>query len=134
MASLTAIQGVSREQISPVQLEQARVKKFKTNPRKDLFLSSHRRPDPSPAEQLDPIPCDAWVLFASSLCCLMDLFFSLHLPKSPGLVLNNHSFYVHRIYDRPVYLSTLTLMKNEADYLLEWIDYRLLVGIERFFW
>jgi hypothetical protein len=33
----------------------------------------------------------------------------------------------------PVYLSTLTLMKNEGDYLLEWLEYHLLVGVERFF-
>jgi hypothetical protein len=63
----------------------------------------------------------------------MALYSFFYLPKVPGLVLNKYSFYVHRTYHHPVYLSTLTLMKNEADYLLEWIEYHLLVGIERFF-
>jgi hypothetical protein len=32
----------------------------------------------------------------------------------------------------PVYLSIMAIFKNEAEYLAEWIEYHLLVGVERF--
>jgi hypothetical protein len=32
----------------------------------------------------------------------------------------------------PVYLSIMAIFRNEADYLQEWIEYHLLVGVERF--
>jgi hypothetical protein len=35
--------------------------------------------------------------------------------------------------DYPYYLTALTIFKNESDYLAEWIEYHLLVGVEKFF-
>jgi hypothetical protein len=61
------------------------------------------------------------------------LFAELFLQTLPELLGNKCTVRIHRRFPHPIYLSTLTLMKNEADYLLEWIEYHLLVGVDRFF-
>ena len=35
--------------------------------------------------------------------------------------------------DFPYYLSAVTMVKNETDYIAEWIEYHLLVGVQKFY-
>jgi glycosyltransferase involved in cell wall biosynthesis len=89
--------------------------------------------DPSLCQYLELTVHEILDLIPITPFCLLSLFMPLFLSKLITCPETKHDFLLHRIHHHPVYLSTLTLMKNEADYLLEWIEYHLLVGVERFF-
>jgi hypothetical protein len=72
-------------------------------------------------------------LFPVVFFCLFSLLITQFLPRVFEPPRNRANFQIHWRCRHPVYLSTLTLIKNEADYLSEWIEYHLLVGVERFF-
>jgi hypothetical protein len=130
---LGRIHGSSSNHISQVPLEHIFSTIPRANERKRVVVFSGITDEPNAGQQQGFAIPDSLHLFPVICFCLLCLFIRQVLPILFNLPVNTGDFHIHRRCHHPVYLSTLTLIKNEADYLLEWIEYHLLVGVERFF-
>jgi hypothetical protein len=132
-ASLVLVDGSNLTQASHVHLQHAMANTLRENDIPLLLRSGDTVNEPSAGKRLGLRIRDIFALISIVLFC----FFGLSIPGPLGTLFefpgNMCIFSIRRYYHHPVYLSTLSLMKNEADYLIEWIEYHLLVGVERFF-